>query len=334
MKAIALIPFRNEEFFLPACLESLRGVADEVLGFDDGSIDSSKAIFESYGGLVKSSLSGRSGWSQGKEAEIRNSLLTWGRERGGTHFIWLDADEAFTANFREKARALMHSLQPGHKLLLQWLALWKKPSVYRTDGHWKDVFKDFIVCDTPDATMHEGFVHFGRTHGLNTPEMLHNVPLEEGAVLHFQYAEWERFQLKQCWYRCVELRRMPRTEEELNTKYAFTLGDSAALCTAVPANWTDGLPLPSDTVNEWPLSWHLAEVEAMFREEGAEYFEGLDIWHVPEIHSLFVAMTGREPDQQAKIKKSKLQRTVREACKKLLPEFCVNVLRGLKKRGR
>ena len=32
--------------------------------------------------------------------------------------------------------------------------------------------------------------------------------IEKGAVLHYQFSNWEAFQLKQAWYRCSELIQM------------------------------------------------------------------------------------------------------------------------------
>ena len=295
MKIVALIPFRNESLLLPACLTSLRGIADDLVGYDDGSTDDSKAIFESFGGTVLCSAGPGSSWAAGKERDVRCRLLTEGRQRKGTHFIWLDADEAFSANFKDHALRSIVALAPGHKLALQWLALWKTSDAYRDDKSvWSNNYKDFIVHDAPELGYNEGILHFGRTQGPNTPDNWHTVPLEQGAVLHFQFAAWRQFQAKQCWYRCAELRQHPDQAEAINERYAITLDDPTAKTTPIPSEWVAGLPVPRH-LNELPPAWHLQEIFGMFEQHGAEFFEALDIWHVPELHTEFMRLTGKHP---------------------------------------
>ena len=45
---------RNEAVNLPRCLESIRGVADEIIVVDTGSTDASMAVAQSYGARVLS----------------------------------------------------------------------------------------------------------------------------------------------------------------------------------------------------------------------------------------------------------------------------------------
>jgi hypothetical protein len=70
----------------------------------------------------------------------------------------------------------------------------------------------------------------------------------------------------------------------------------------MPESWTTGIPTP-DYPNFDPL-WseenyvrHFMLPEAMkhFDEHGVEYFEGLDIWHIPQLKNRFIKDTGRKP---------------------------------------
>jgi len=45
MKVIALLPFKNEEWCLPAYLHNTKVIADEIIAIDDGSTDNSVKIF-------------------------------------------------------------------------------------------------------------------------------------------------------------------------------------------------------------------------------------------------------------------------------------------------
>ena len=48
--------------------------------------------------------------------------------------------------------------------------------------------------------------------------------IKTGVALHFQFSNWEAFQIKQCWYRCSELIQSDGTNiDEINNKYRITL---------------------------------------------------------------------------------------------------------------
>jgi hypothetical protein len=70
----------------------------------------------------------------------------------------------------------------------------------------------------------------------------------------------------------------------------------------MPESWYNGITLP--TVENFDPDWKeenyvrqfmLPEAMKHFDEHGVEYFEGLDIWHIPQLRNRFIADTGREP---------------------------------------
>lgn len=293
MKIIALFPVRNEQWILPTYLSSVCQIADEIIALDQESEDLSVKILKEKGVHVEKNIVPKGTWQQTNIR--REKLLSLGRAIGGTHFIWLDADEAFTANFLKHGREIIGNLKPGQKLSMQWLALWKSIDKYRDDQSvWSNNFKDFIVCDHSDYGFEEAHVHEGRTQGPNKPNTLIQLPIEQGAVLHFQFVPWRNFQLKQAFYRCLELINAPNTAETINATYAITLDDPKVTLKQIPNEWTENLKI-DPMITEMPASWHFNEILKLFNKHGIEFFEPLQIWHINELALEFSNKTGRQP---------------------------------------
>jgi hypothetical protein len=64
--------------------------------------------------------------------------------------------------------------------------------------------------------------------------------------------------------------------------------------TAIPATWIADITLPDPRVDNDP-SWHEAEIVRWFDERGVEFFEPLEIWHVPALRAEFHRRAGRNP---------------------------------------
>lgn len=292
MKIIALIPFKNEEWILPTCLASLKNVCDDIICIDDNSTDNSKKIALSFGCKVyDNDKLVNVGWS---EHYIRENLLKLGRESNGTHFICLDADEALTAQFSINARKILNNLKPGQKLTMQWLALWKSLNHYRDDRSvWSNNYKDFIVCDDQKISYPYQWLHVGRTPGINNDETLLRLNMKFGGVMHYQFSNWNNFQIKQCYLRCAELIKKPNLHTQINQQYSITLDDPNALVTEMPEEWYKNYPLPD--IFNIVKDWRFERINSYFEEYGPEYFEKLNIWHLNELRQIFINKVGREP---------------------------------------
>ena len=294
MKVIALLPFKNEEWCLPAYLHNTKVIVDEIIAIDDGSTDNSVKILEDAGAKVYSSEKLRnfnSGWSEGS---IRAELLKLGREAGGTHFVCLDADESFSNNFAVLAKQILPQVKPGKKIAMQWLALWKSYTHYREDSTvWSDNWKDFIFADDPSLSYNsEQHMHLGRTPVSPNESGDSNwlrIDQNIGTVLHFQFSAYNNFQLKQSWFRCSELIQSPGTEAEINAKYSITLLDDNVGLKEMPEVWYEGIPMPTVGYDpEWGEESFarkdlLPGIMKYFDDYGVEYFKGLDIWHIPQL---------------------------------------------------
>lgn len=89
---------KNEEEYLRDCLESVRGVVDEIILVDTGSTDSTRDIALEYGAKVFDHP-----W-QDDFSDARNVSLA---HATGEWALWLDADERLTSESAVKIRAMV-----------------------------------------------------------------------------------------------------------------------------------------------------------------------------------------------------------------------------------
>jgi len=305
MKIIGLLPFKNEEQYLPLFLKNVQPICDEIIAIDDNSTDNSREIMENAGVIVKDyteTADIRGGWNPGR---VRQYLFNYAREQKGTHFLCLDADETFTNNFVPIAREVISNIPPGKKLVMQWLALWKSYNHYRNDHTvWSNLFKDFVVADSPDLDYHYTFMADGRTIGPNNEENWMRLDPNMGCVLHYQFAMFNNFHLKQAWKQVGELvQHGPGALPTITGKYSICFQDDNVGLSKIPDEWLEGLPVPN--IPNFDPNWDestflrsdlMPKILEHFDDKGAEYFEGLRIWHIPQLKQAFIDRTGREPN--------------------------------------
>jgi GT2 family glycosyltransferase len=95
---------RDEEANLPGCLESIRGLFDEIVLVDTGSTDRTAEIARSFGARVSEFA-----WVDDFSA-ARNAALA---RATGDYAFWLDADDVVDPPQRRKLRELFDGLRPG-----------------------------------------------------------------------------------------------------------------------------------------------------------------------------------------------------------------------------
>jgi hypothetical protein len=299
MKIIALVPVRNEAWVLEHSLASWSGFCDVVIVNDQMSTDTTRDICRRFPKVVllETTSTGPADTVGRLPQQARWRLLDAARNYDGHNLLWCtDADELVPPSLARACFA-QHAgeLAPGRAIECRVYNLWKSLTRYRQDlslygPRWKAVaFVDDRAVDFPR----------GNGRPLHEPR----IPVDEDEtafkadslpILHLQWAIWNRNQMKQAWYRCVELMNGRLTALELNALYQGTLPVWYVHTEPVPEEWLTDVTLPPASADLEP-SWQEQEILAWFDERGVEFFEALEIWHVPSLRREFERRVGRRP---------------------------------------
>jgi hypothetical protein len=290
MKTIALMPVRNEAAMLPFSLDCLSSSCDVIMVYDQASTDSSRDICRQFPKvvLIESNIAA--------VCEVgRWKLLDAARDFDGHNLLWCtDADElispvlfrAFLANDRER-------LLPGTVVEGLFHHLWDRPDRFRDDGSpYAPYWKEFGLVDnrttdfdrSPALPLHQPRVPLGAGQTRLRSDSLH--------VLHLQWLMANENQVKQAWYRCQEWLD-GKSAVEINQRYAITLPPARTRTSAVPTEWTEGLSFPEIVTGG--ITWQEKEILEALEQRGAEFFEPLEIWHIPKLGQFFRNQVGRRP---------------------------------------
>ena len=276
-RIIGLVPARNEEDKVEFALRALSKFTDAIVFLDDCSTDGTVQVVRDLSESCRvEKIIEKPVWHRDEPGD-RNRLLAAGRELGGTHFVVIDADEAFTANFLggDALRKRILSLKPREQLSLRWIHLWRSVDQYRVDAPvWAERYKRCIFCDDGRAEYQSKFIHTSRI-----PKMKgKRIKIEDNTLglLHFQFVNWPNLELKQRWYRWLERVRDPeKTVEAINNKYANSVDESGLVLADTPASWFDGYAFFDRAVFDIPDNWRLVQMSEWQEQYGADYFDGL-----------------------------------------------------------
>ena len=188
-KITAVIITQNEERNIGRCIESLQGVADEVVVVDSGSTDGTEAICRAAG--VHFEHHNWAGYSGQKN--YANSLAThpW--------LLSIDADEALSPELRA---TLLRLKEVG----LEKDVAYSVNRLNNYDGQW------IHHCGWyPDARVrlwHKGIAEWD---GLVHEELRYTVPVRyqklKGDLLHYSFSSFEDFSRRQTHYASLAARK-------------------------------------------------------------------------------------------------------------------------------
>ena len=292
MKIIALLPVKNEAWVLPHTLACLSGFCDVILVHDQQSTDGSRDIAAQFPKVV---------WIDSPDSKIceqaRWQLWDIARQYDGQNLLWCtDADEVVSPSrmrgFLDRRRA---ELTGGEVVDAFYCHFWNDRARYRAGlGGYAPYWKPVAIVDNRRR-------EYDRSRALPLHE--ERVPVgadsvrlraEEAPVLHLQWLLPNRSQMRQAWYRCREFLHGERSVRAINEQYAGTLPVWYVPTAPIPQDWLDGVTLPDPSVDQQP-TWQQEEIIVWFDTRGVEFFEPLEIWHVPLLRDEFKRRTGRNP---------------------------------------
>jgi hypothetical protein len=292
MRVVALLPVRNEAWVLSQALACLSGFCDAIFVGDQQSSDESRTIARQFSKvtLIESQTPAIC-------EQARWQLWDAARAVPGSNLIWCtDADElvspglvrAFLQRDRDK-------VTPGTIVECEYYHCWSTPGRYRDAGwpyapYWK-----------PVAIVDDRRVDYRSDRELPLHE--ERVPVSAASpkfraarvpILHLQWLLPNRMQMRQAWYRCREWMESGRTPADINQQYSVALPSTRPRTRPVPAEWVKDVSFPDLAIDREP-AWQEAEILRWFAARGPEFFEPLEIWHVPSLRAAFQREVGRVP---------------------------------------
>ena len=282
-KIVALIPVRNESQHIDFCLRAIAKFADAICVLDDASSDKTIQIVESLAVQCRVDRIVRKQTWEYNETSYRQLLLDAGREIGGTHFMIIDADEAFTSNLAKNnyLRGKIFDLEPGDRLELAWIQLWRSTKQFRYDTSvWTNNYKAFVFADDNKCSYHSQKFHLERIPS-NLSGQSYRIEGYKYGVLHFQFINWRNLLIKQAWYRCLERIMYPqKSVQQINDLYAPSKDETNLGLKESPQEWLSSYEFFNEAIYDTPEQWRETQVLQWFAQYSREYFAGLDIWDI------------------------------------------------------
>jgi len=155
----------NEEQNLARCLESVRGLASEIIVLDSGSVDRTGKIASEFGAIFE--VHPWHGHVRQKNAALKRCTQPW--------VLCLDADEALSPELAQSIRQLFDASQPkengfwvnrrmfylGDWIRYAWYPEWRLRLVRQTHAEWRGLDPhDRLEADGATARLDGDLLHY------------------------------------------------------------------------------------------------------------------------------------------------------------------------------
>ena len=287
MKIILLMPTKNEDWILNSTLASAIQLVDAAIVSDQQSTDGTKDILNSFKKVTVIENTDRL-----HSNKVRWSLLDKSREKFGINnlILNLDADEYIPNKLFFENLNYIKNLPKGTLVSLPWVQLWKSSTRYRSDnGVWnpKTNKKSCIFLDDGKVAYSNDLIINDHTSRVPTENISNSIVINKLPLIHLQFANWDRSQVKQVLYQCRELINGINATE-INDKYRNSTTDKNIKTKKIKKKWLDGVDIPKKiTECEVEDTWYYKEIKNLFAEYSIEKFKDLNIWEPQFMHKLY-----------------------------------------------
>lgn len=289
MKVITLVPAKNESWILEFSLANFSIFSDEIIVLDDGSTDNTKQVCESFKKVKVVPFDA----SQEKFINMstrRNVLLDEGRKLGGTHFVFLDADEVISDPLAHTLKQHIEKMTTGETIYMPWvLAFADNKKSFNFDASMSENYKDFIFCDDCESEFENKALSEDRTP--NNQKQITKINFEIGCVYHLQELALARNKLKQIRYRCNELLEGKRSARRINATYDYTKNLKPKVRTEIDDEF---FTKNSNKIRTEDNTYFEILLNTLNKKE-LDFFEPVDIWDNPTLYKMFTNKYGRPP---------------------------------------
>lgn len=284
METIVLMPVKNEDWVLNFTLDTISKFSKKIIIADNNSSDSSIEISKKYNADIIQNN------SKFHNNIVRSQLLSYSREKYGSNnlIMFIDADEFISPVEFYKNLNFIKSFKKGTIFYSPWIQMWKSTKYYRADKSvWnpKNNFKPFMFLDSDDLSFEDKIVINDHTSRVPTNSNSKYVKLDF-PLIHLQFANWQRSQIKQVWYECNEL-IFGINPEDINNKYKNSILDEKVKKKSIRKRWLKNLDLTKIKIDEELVNnWYYQEVKIFFQEYGVDFFKDLNIWDLKVVQEL------------------------------------------------
>jgi hypothetical protein len=272
---VCLTPVKNEAWILDRFLQCASLWADHIIVSDQDSDDGSRDIAARYPKVI---LVDNYEPLEYDEYQMRKRLFDEAEKIPEPKIlIALDADEVFTPNvLSSPSWSSALDAPPGTSLRFQLANL--RPDLAH---YWTQPVPAVIGFVDDGSEFACGKIHTSRIHHYEgMPVFL----VDQVAVMHYQYADWERMKSKHRWYKCWErVNRSRRSATGIYRQYHHMETIGRKDLQQIPAWWFDdyvakGIDMTT-VIHDGSYRWDIKVLEYL-ASHGAGFFSDIDIWDV------------------------------------------------------
>lgn len=176
---------------------------------------------------------------------------------------------------------------------MDWVNLYGNLHTERIDGVYKKINKSFVFCDDKNIDFTYAFLGVSRTPG----DPLNRVVIDrsEGSVIHFQFLNTDRSEMKRAWYMCSEIIKGDRSPQRINVTYDIQKTRDDIHTGALTPDINFELVDNSLSKYDYNQDWRFKEIISWFDKYGIGFFEPLDIWNNRVFSDKFIKKMNRRP---------------------------------------